>query len=135
MDDIWKDALWSQFGAAIDMFGNALEACPAELWDAHLWNDPATWSRSSEFWYIAYHTLFWLDLYLTGTDEDFTPPAPYNLDELNPRGVLPDRNYSKDELQSYLAHCRRKCRETVMQLTDEKVRRVCKFSWKKDGLS
>jgi hypothetical protein len=36
MDEIWKTVLWNQFGATIDMFGNALKACPDDLWKAHM---------------------------------------------------------------------------------------------------
>lgn len=128
MDAIWKEVIWTQFGASIDMFGDALSACPDELWKARMWNDPDIQPEFSEFWYIAYHTLFWLDLYLSGSVEGFVPPAPYNLDETDPRGLLPERSYTRGELQSYLAHCRQKCRETIEFLTDEKAHQVCKFS-------
>ena len=37
MDDIWKQSLWQQFGAAIDMLDNTLRTCPDELWQAPLW--------------------------------------------------------------------------------------------------
>ena len=30
--DAWNAALWSQFGAAIDMLENAVRACPEEVW-------------------------------------------------------------------------------------------------------
>ncbi len=134
MDMIWKQALWSQFEATIDMFGNALNACPNALWTAHMWNDPGMKPEFSDFWYIAYHTLFWLDLYLSGAVEGFTPPAPYTLAELDPRGVLPERIYSKDELLTYLKHCRQKCQEIIDGLTAEKARQLCFFPWRKDGI-
>ncbi len=50
MDDLWRTTLRRQFGAAIDMLGNALNACPDELWHACLWRDPAQRSEFSEFW-------------------------------------------------------------------------------------
>ncbi len=37
---IWKDVVWNQFGAAIDMLDDALIACPDELWQAHIFNEP-----------------------------------------------------------------------------------------------
>jgi hypothetical protein len=121
MDTTWNTIIWQQFGAAIDMLNNVLVACPDELWGDR--------SQSPEFWYTAYHTLFWLDLYLSGSVEGFAPPAPFTLDELDPAGLLPDRVYSKQELQTYLAHCRQKCRTTVEALTDERSRQRCRFSW------
>lgn len=40
--DTWTDAVSRQFGAAIEMLENAVEACPEDLW-----NDR---SREPEFW-------------------------------------------------------------------------------------
>ena len=135
MEQIWKSLLWNQFGATIDMFGNALKACPDEFWTAHMWKDPAAPPELSAYWYVAYHTLFWLDLYLSGAVEGFAPPAPYNLDELDPRGILPERVYTRDELVTYLEHCRQKCHTTIEGLTDEKAHRLFRFTWAKNGLS
>src|SRR5438445_13680729 len=59
LDTKWKAILWQQFGAAIDMLENALVACPDELWSDR--------SRHPEFWYLVFHTLFFLDLYLSGS--------------------------------------------------------------------
>jgi uncharacterized damage-inducible protein DinB len=117
----FKEAIWQQFGAAIDMLENALVACPDELW-----NDR---SRQPELWYVAYHTLFYLDLYLSDSLEGFAPPMPFNLDELDPAGLLPANPYTKDELHTYLLHGRRKCRATIEALTAEKAARRCGIEW------
>ena len=106
--------IWQQFGASIEMIENAVHACPG-----HLWSDR---SQRPEFWYLTFHTLFWLDLYLTRPDETFAPPAPFNLDELDPAGILPEQPYTKDEMQMYLEHGRNKCRATIEALTDEQAR-------------
>lgn len=121
MESTWKAIVRPQFGAAIDMLENAMRACPEELWSDR--------SRRPEFWYVAYHTLFFLDLYLSGSLAGFAPPAPFNLDELDPAGLLPDRPYTKDELQTYLDHGRRKCRATLEALDDETAHRRCGFDW------
>jgi len=70
MNALWKNIVWRQFGAAIDTLENAILACPDDLW--------ADRSKRHEFWYMAYHTLFWLDFYLSETAEDFAPPAPFS---------------------------------------------------------
>jgi DinB superfamily len=129
MDTFWRETLWRQFNAAIDMLENAIRTCPDELWSEHLWREQPQPSGLSQFWYVAYHTLFWLDLYLSGAVEGFAPPAPFTLDELDPAGLLPPRTYTKDELRVYLDHDREKCQATIQALTDEKARRRCKFSW------
>src|SRR5579863_4889441 len=121
MDSLLRTALWQQFGAAIDMLENALLACPSTLWHGRLWSnhpdDPLP-PDFAEFWYITYHTLFWLDLYLTGCrEEDFAPPAPFTWAELDPAWVLPERPYTKEELHAYLVHLRQKCQTTIAELS------------------
>lgn len=129
MNAFWKTVLSRQFRATIDMLENALRACPADLWMERLWDDSSAAPGLSEFWYIAYHSLFWLDLYLYGKVEGFKPPAPYTLSELDPAGVLPDQTYTRDELLSYLDYCRVKCQATIASLTEQRSREMCKFSW------
>jgi uncharacterized damage-inducible protein DinB len=124
MDNRWSAALWQQFGAAIDMLENALQACPPEIWEKRLW--VATPEISAEFWYITFHTLHWLDLYLSGSTEGFAPPSPFN--ERKP-GTYPTRPYTKDELQAYLTYTRQKCRTTIVALTDETAARPFAFPW------
>jgi hypothetical protein len=121
VDQALKAALWQQFGAAIDMLENALVACPNELWHDR--------SRRPEYWYLMYHTLFYLDLYLDGSADGFVPPAPFTLDELDPAGQLPERPYSKEALHAYLRHGRDKCRTTIAALTTERSHRQCRFPW------
>ncbi len=131
MTIIDNDMLIRQFGAAIDMLGDALRACPDALWEAKLWGDPSDrWIAAgfSAFWYLGYHTLFWLDLYLTGTDDGFAPPQPFDMAELDPSGVLP-RIYTRAELLGYLEYCRDKCKDTIGGMTGEQASRACKFPW------
>ncbi len=124
----WKIIIWSQFGAAIDTLDNMLRICPDELWREPLWDTSSTRSEYAEFWYRVYHALFWLDLYLTGAEEGFAPPAPFALIEMA-EDDLPDRVYTKDELQAYLAYGRKKCQATIDALTDETAQRRCQFAW------
>jgi hypothetical protein len=121
MDKTWKSLIWSQFGAAINMLENAMLVCPDKLW--------ADRSQKPEFWYMVFHTLFFLDCYLSDSLELFIPPVPFTLDELDPAGLLPDRAYSKVELQTYLEHSRKKCRETIEALTGGKAHKRCGFDW------
>ena len=132
MDTLMRGILWRQLGAAIDMLGGTLRACPDELWEERLWEDqPDQWVAAgfSTFWYVGYHTLFWLDLYLTGEEEEqFAPPAPFDVVEMDPNEALP-RVYTRDELLTYLAHCRQKCQEIILTLSDEQAHRLCRYPW------
>lgn len=115
----WRESVWGQLGAAIDSLELAIDACPDEIWGDR--------SRNPEYWYLVFHTLFFLDYYLSDSYEGFHPPAPFNLDELDPAGILPDRVYTKAELRAYLEHGRAKCRRVMETLTEEKAREPRKY--------
>ena len=121
----WKSALEHQFVAALDMVENAIDACPEPVWD-----DPAT-PVPQRFWYLAYHTLFWLDLYLSESEQGFAPPAPYTLGELDPAGVYPPHAYVKSELLAYLAHGRDKLRRVFVTLGEACAVERCEFGSRK----
>lgn len=113
------------------MVGEALRDCPDDLWEQRLWEDqPDQWVAAgfSTFWYLGYHTLFWLDLYLTGAEEGFAPPAPFALVEMEAGEVLP-RTYTREELLGYLDYCRRTCHETISAMSHEQAQQLCRFSW------
>lgn len=118
----WKTIIWQQFGAAIDTLDDVIELCPDHLWTAVLWDDPDG-AGYGQFWFVAYHTLFWIDLYLTGYSEGFVPPAPFI------RGKLPETPYTKEQIQTYLTHCRHKCQSTLEALTEERANQLCTFGW------
>jgi DinB superfamily len=133
MDTLWRTILWKQFGAAIDMLDNAVMACPASLWTERLWRTPPPPEfppQFAEFWYVTFHALVWLDLYLSGVpEEDFAPPAPFAQGELDSVEALPERPYTKEELRTYLASIRQKCHATLVAMTDEQARRPVEYPW------
>jgi hypothetical protein len=133
MDSIWGTTLWRQFGAAIDMLENAVVACPDSLWTERLWSTPPPSyfpAQFSEFWYVSYHALVWLDIYLSGIpEEEFAPPAPFAQGELDSIEALPQRPYSKDELRAYLTSLRRNCHANLVVLTEEQMRRSVAYPW------
>ena len=106
MDTTLKEILWRQFGASIDMLKNAIAFCPLHFWDT-----------DKQFWYIAYHSVFFLDYYLTMNPVGFVPPSPFSLSEFEDR--MPERTYTKDEVMNYLQFCRNKCHHFISSMTDE----------------
>jgi hypothetical protein len=131
MGIITKEMLWQQFAIAIDSLGNAIKSCPDDLWETPLWaDDPNQWVAPgfSQFWYLCYHTLFWLDLYLTGAEEEFLPPDPFDLVEMQEGEVLP-RVYSREELIGYFEFCRQRCHDTILEMTNKQAKRICTFAW------
>ncbi|MDZ4803556.1 MAG: DinB family protein [Candidatus Eisenbacteria bacterium] len=121
MNETFRTTLWRQFGAAIDMLESAIRECPEQLWCDR--------REQPEYWYLTFHTLFWLDLYLSGPVEGFVPPDPFDLAELDPAGVIPEVPYTQAELLTYLEHSRRKCRSVLDGLTDEAASRPLQFGW------
>jgi hypothetical protein len=110
--DSLNTSLWHQFGASIDMLENALTACPNELW-----------STESKFWYIGYHTLYWLDYYLSADmpmEKDFVPPPPFTKSEFE-YNAMPERVYDKTELLNYLRFGKKKLHELLTTITPEEL--------------
>jgi hypothetical protein len=112
MQSTINKTLWFQFGASIDMLAQAISNCPIHLWDT-----------PQQFWYKAYHTIYWIDYYATEIPDNFIPPAPFTLSEMDAEGLMPPCVYTKNELLDYLQFCKQKCEvlinglnETTMQV-------------------
>lgn len=114
-----RQALEGQFGAALAMLENAVLACPEAVWAAG-----PPWHQ---FWYLAFHALWWTDYYLSAKPSNFEPPPPFGLEETDPAGKLPPRTYTKDELVAYGVHVRGRCAEVMRALTDESAARPCGY--------
>jgi len=115
MVQLIKESLWRQFGASIDMLHNAIAMWPDEQWET-----------KKRFFYIAYHTLVFLEYYLTNPPpKDFIAELPFTESDAMVEDavddVLPDRIYSKAELLNYLRSSREKCRKAIAGLTDKNI--------------
>jgi uncharacterized damage-inducible protein DinB len=122
MIDFWRFVIRQQFHAAIDMLANAIEACPDSVWSGE---------PPRSFWYLSFHVIFFLDLYLSEEDESrFHPPPPFDLSELEDEFVPPERAYGKDELLDYLEHCRKKLDSVMAGMTEAWAANACPFSYR-----
>jgi hypothetical protein len=123
MEKIFRQCLWRNFGAAIDMLRNAIVACPDELWQ----ND-------KKFFYLAYHTIIFLDYYLTYPVKKFRPLLDYTIRDVDHLpveavdDVIPNRVYSKEEFSVSLSSIREKCGALIKQSSEETL----KDRWIKD---
>ena len=121
MIDYVKTILTGQFEAALCMLNECVQKCPPEHWEGKIANDT--------FRQVAYHTLFYVDLYLSPDEEAF------QLRDLHHRGgderlsAAPSTGLSKDETLAYLALCRQKALATLATETPESLRRASGFSW------
>jgi len=104
MDDKYRAVLWKNFAASIDMLKNVIELCPDALWE-----------RKDKFFYMAYHTVIFLDFYLSYPVTAFEPKLPFTIvpdSELPPAAVddvMPNRHYSREEMMAYIDWARKKC--------------------------
>lgn len=121
MTTAWTELMRRQFGAGIDMLKRAITRCPEEVWGDR--------NANPQFWYTAYHTIFWLDLYLSGAVEGYRPPEPFGLDELDPSGLLPGRVYTQAELVTFLEHARAHLHAVLDGLTEERACARGTFRW------
>jgi len=109
--DAFKAMLWSHFGAAIRMLENAIGDCPNSLWEYR--------SETRPYWYLAYHTLFFFDLYLSDSPIGFIPPPPFTLPGHAAKEKIPANGYSRKQLQEHLEYGRKKCIAMLDALTEE----------------
>lgn len=115
MNNHFTDTLWKNFAAAIEMLRSVIAKCPDEVWYSE-----------KKFYYISYHTVIFLDYYLSNPVKEFQPYLPYTLGDADhlPAGavddVLPNAHYSKNELQYYVDRTREKCKELVCLSPTEK---------------
>ncbi|MEN8240447.1 MAG: DinB family protein [Chloroflexota bacterium] len=103
----------SQYHASLDMLDQTIEKCPVELWNRK--------EDKNKFWHLAYHTLFYTQLYLSPSFNEFEPWAKHRP-EYNFMGTLPEPPYDKpkigepytrDEIIEYLEYLRSKIDEMV----------------------
>jgi hypothetical protein len=116
MDKTIKEILWNQFGASIDMLINVISNCPDDYFLTH-----------RRFYYIAFHSTIFLDYYLTIPPKDFLPLLSFTQKGPDDRpkeaidDLIPDKIYSKQEIEEYLKQSRNKCKQLIESLTDEKL--------------
>lgn len=126
---IWIESMQRQIKSSIAMLEAALRSCPPALWQSPMWQNTQVGEEFSRFWYIAYHCLFFADLYLSGSLDGFAPPTPFTLDELDPEGKLPPRVFTLEELLAYAEHCRSKCDGIFSRLDEAQLLQTCSFPW------
>lgn len=115
--------LKSQYHASLAMLLDAIESCPADLWTSDAYTNP--------YWQVAYHALFYTDLYLQPGESEFTPWEQHRPEHhrFGPRseGTGPLIPYTSAEVAEY---CRR-CDATVDAAVDrlDLSAPECGFSW------
>jgi hypothetical protein len=118
--DYVKQILVGQYEASLAMLNQCIEACPPEHWEGKI--------AQGTFRWIAYHTLFFVDLYLAPNEEAFA------LRDLHLRGgderePVASPGLSKDDTLAYIPICRQKMLETIATESEKSLAGPSGFSW------
>jgi len=116
----FRQIVTSQYEAALCMLRQCVECCPSGHWESPI--------AKGTFRWVAYHTLFFTDLYLTTSNEAF------QLRELHARGgderePAMCEGLSQAETLEYLAICRQKALAALDGETSESLAGPSGFSW------
>ena len=96
-----------QYRAAMKMLENAIDACPEPLWSDAGYKNP--------FWNVAYHALFYTQLYLQPDEPSFQPWVNHHAGSQNmPADIEP---YIREQVLEYLRFCREEV-DTKLPLLD-----------------
>jgi len=114
-----RKIIQSQYGAYLDMLKQAVEKCPAFLWDDR--------RHRNRFWHIAYHALFYTHLYVQPSERDFSPWARHR-EQYQFMGQVPwpphaepkiGEPYTPADVLEYLAMCQQQVEEQVASVNLE----------------
>ena len=121
MLDHVRKILTGQFEAALCMLNECIQKCPHDHWDGKI--------ARYAFWPVAYHTLCFVDLYLSPNEASFQfrDVHPHGWSEFNDE--FPSRRFDRRELTACLAICRQKATETLACETRESLESASGFHW------
>lgn len=129
MIELYRTTIRSQLDAALTMLKEAAIQCPDEHWEGKVGNHA--------FWHVAYHALFFTDLYLSRDDKTFEGPEFYREDyhflgrkPFPPyEEVVVDQPYTKDVILGYIERCRSKLTDALATETTESLEGPSGFYW------
>jgi hypothetical protein len=118
--DYVQRMLVSQYEASLAMLNQCIAACPDDGWEDKI--------AQGTFRWVTYHTLFFVDLYLTANEGAFELRDLHERggDERGPEAC---RGLSKEETLSYVALCRQIAIESIAVETQESLAGPSGFSW------
>jgi hypothetical protein len=140
---VWIEGLARSFDDALDLLAGAVRDCTPSRWETPMWEvpprdpdaellgpdgtlvtDPASRralvQRFSMPWSVAWHALEVLDYDLTGELAPWSPPPPFAG---KPHWMLFTSipPWTPADILGYVEHCRRRVRDTLADMTDEKA--------------
>lgn len=129
MIELVKQSYIRQFEAVLSKLHNTIVLCPSDQWEHAVGDYP--------FWHVVYHSLFYLDFYLSTSEAAFVPQSFHRTDYqhfgFNADGhpCTADVPYEKDVLLNYAQHCRRKIGDILSAETEQSLAGPSGFWWYK----
>ncbi len=122
MLDFIKRFLTAQYEASLAMLNRCIDACPPEHWEGKI--------AQGTFRWVAYHALFFTDLYLSPNEHAFELRDLHHHggDEREPVACP---GLSKDDTLAYVPLCREKIYDSLAAETAESLAGPSGFSWYK----
>ena len=119
MLDTFRTLIANQLTASLCKLNTCVVRCPDDLWGQPLVNFP--------FRHVAYHTLFYADLFLGPNESEFREQTFHqnnsvffnDYDELSYDSSV--TAHSKDAIRRYMAHCRSKVADTIAKETAQSL--------------
>ena len=97
-DEVFKNAISSQYFAGLEKMTRLVMACPEELWLSN--------TNPNPIWRLCYHTLFFFRMYLNQNLEEHIPWI-HHIEDANNMGIVLDSEpYSKDQMLEFITHCK-----------------------------
>ncbi|GAK48932.1 hypothetical protein ANT_01630 [Candidatus Moduliflexus flocculans] len=121
-----QEVFASQYAAGFAMLKNAVSACHDELWNSA--------RDKNRFWRIAYHALFYTDLYLSADEKHFIPWTHHheNYQILGDKTPWPPHHavkigepYTQNEVLEYCARLQNTLAERINALDFERPSGFC----------
>jgi hypothetical protein len=116
-----QQSLLHQFGASLQMLETCIEKCNEKNWTGTVGRHP--------FWHVAYHLLFYVDLYLSPSEGEFRR-RPFHREGYNSFDkVVADQPYDKATILQYVQICRAKVIAIINAETEESLNGPSGFDW------
>ena len=124
-----QQIVYSQYLAALEMLKGAVVKCPDNMWDDV--------DRKNRFWHVAYHTLFYTDLYLSRDEASFQAHRCHRehyqffgqLPWPPHEAIVADQPIPRDDILDYIEHCRQKAADIISAETAESLAGPPGFWW------
>lgn len=123
----YKEAITSQFDAALKTLGHCIDSCPDDLW-----SEPVV---ELTFNQAGFHALFFADLYL-GREIEGLREQPFHQEHGSDFGDYEEleqrkqtQSYDKTFLKAYLDHCRMKAKRVIASEDEAALLSRPGFQW------